>query len=104
MKQVQEKMYILGSDCVRITPNSLLDSLFFIYFTKSSFYLNQIKELLYSERENVLDTIPLVEADSRLGWEPRMDYVCDRSHLEWKLRQLSIAEAEIEAYEEMIKL
>ena len=40
----QEKMYILGSDCVRITPNSLLDSLFFIYFTKSSFYLNQIKE------------------------------------------------------------
>lgn len=40
----KEKMYILGSDCVRITPNSLLDSLFFIYFTKSSFYLNQIKE------------------------------------------------------------
>lgn len=40
----QEKMYILGSDCVRITPNSLLDSLFFMYFTKTSFYLNQIKE------------------------------------------------------------
>ena len=40
----QEKMYILGSDCVRITPNSLLDSLFFMYFSKTSFYLNQIKE------------------------------------------------------------
>lgn len=67
-------------------------------------YLNQIKELLQSERENVLDTIPLVEADSRLGWEPRMDYVCDKAHLDWKLRQLSIAEAEIEAYDDMIKL
>ena len=31
----QEKMYILGSDCVRITPNSLLDSLFFMYFNKT---------------------------------------------------------------------
>ena len=40
----QEKMYILGSDCVRITPNNLLNSLFFMYFTKTSFYLNQIKE------------------------------------------------------------
>ena len=40
----QEKMYILGSDCVRITPNSFLNSLFFMYFTKTSFYLNQIKE------------------------------------------------------------
>jgi len=40
----QEKMYILGSDCVRISPNNLLDSLFFMYFSKTSFYLNQIKE------------------------------------------------------------
>ncbi len=40
----QEKMYVLGSDCVRITPNYLLNSLFFMYFTKTSFYLTQIKE------------------------------------------------------------
>ena len=40
----QEKMYILGSDCVRISSNNLLDSLFFMYFSKTSFYLNQIKE------------------------------------------------------------
>ena len=40
----KEKMYILGSDCVRISPNNLLDSLFFMYFSKTSFYLNQIKE------------------------------------------------------------
>ena len=40
----KEKMYILGSDCVRISPNNLLDSLFFMYFSKTSIYLNQIKE------------------------------------------------------------
>ena len=69
-----------------------------------SSHLKEIKDLLLAERENVLDTIPLVEADSRLGWEPRMDYVCDKAHLEWKLRQLAIAEAEIGAYEEMMNL
>lgn len=40
------------------------------------------------ERENVRATIPLVEFDSALGWEPTMGYVCDRENLEWKLRQL----------------
>lgn len=67
-------------------------------------YLDQLKDLLLAERENVMDTIPLVEADSRLGWEPRMDYVCDKTHLDWKLRQLAITEAEIEAYCEMVNL
>lgn len=44
--------------------------------------------LLNQEREVVLDTIPLVERDSRLGWEPSMLYMTDKWHLEWKLRQL----------------
>ena len=39
------------------------------------------------ERANVLATIPLVEFDSSLGWEPTMGYVCDRENLEWKLNQ-----------------
>ena len=39
-----DKMYVLGSDCVRISPNTLLDSLFFVYFAKTSFYLEQIKD------------------------------------------------------------
>ena len=53
--------------------NSLLDSL-----------------VLLAEREiaNAQATIPLVEADSRLGWEPTMEYMTDRSHLEWKIAQL----------------
>ena len=48
----------------------------------------EMDELLNAEREVVLDTIPLVEMDSRLGWEPSMLYMTDKWHLEWKLRQL----------------
>ena len=33
--------------------------------------------------------IPLVEVDSRLGWEPSMLYMTDKWHLEWKIRQLN---------------
>ena len=52
---------------------------------------NLIKEgerILKSERENVERAIPIVQADSRLGWDPRMEYVCDPARLEWKLRLL----------------
>lgn len=50
--------------------------------------LNNMEKLLADEREVVLDTIPLVEKDSRLGWEPSMLYMTDKRHLEWKLKQL----------------
>lgn len=50
--------------------------------------LDCMEELLQEEIQNAEDTIPLVEADSRLGWEPRMLYVTDRWHLEWKIRQV----------------
>ena len=66
--------------------------------------LDDLESLLVQERQNVLETLPLAEKDSRLGWEPRMDYVCDPAHLRWKLRQLDIAEAEMKAYRKMIRL
>lgn len=50
--------------------------------------ITKLEEILLSERENVLDTIPLVKLDSRLGWEPSMDYTTDEAGLQWKLRQL----------------
>lgn len=50
--------------------------------------ITDLKNLVLKERENVLDTIPVVELDSRLGWEPSMDYTTDKKGLEWKLRQL----------------
>ena len=41
-----------------------------------------------AELANTREAIPLVMVDSRLGWEPSMEYTTDRAHLEWKLEQL----------------
>jgi hypothetical protein len=55
---------------------------------KASVLIDQMEEVLLRERQNVLDTIPIVQQDSRLGWEPSMDYTTDEKGLRWKLRQL----------------
>lgn len=39
-----EKGYILGSDVVKVVPNSSVDSRYLVYATKSQFYLNQIAD------------------------------------------------------------
>ena len=47
-----------------------------------------IKEMrVIGEREikNAEATIPLVEFDSRLGYEPSMEYMCDKAHIVWKI-------------------
>ena len=67
-------------------------------------YLDKIEALAYTELENVRDTIPAVEFDSRLGWEPSMEYVCDKWHLEWKIRQVNNALDEIQAYRKSLFL
>ena len=48
----------------------------------------QADAVLDAERKNVLAALPLVKKDSRLGWDPRMEYVCDPARLEWKLKLL----------------
>ncbi len=48
----------------------------------------QVKDLLEAERQNALRAIPLVEKDSRLGWEPSMEYIADAERIRWKLRHL----------------
>jgi hypothetical protein len=40
------------------------------------------------EIKNAEATIPLVTANSRLGWEPSMEYMCDEAHLRWKIKQV----------------
>lgn len=57
-------------------------------YEKAAEILDKVEKLLCEERENVLATIPLVEFDSRLGWEPSMEYTTDVDGLNWKLRQL----------------
>ena len=46
---------------------------------------NKMTEIAKDEIENARKTIPLVERDSRLGFEPSMEYMCDKAHLEWKI-------------------
>ena len=48
--------------------------------------LDEMVEILKRDRENALATIPIVEADSAIGYEPSMHYMCDKEHLEWKIR------------------
>ncbi len=70
----------------------------------SSIY-DQMESLLNKELENVNDTIPLVEHDSRLGWEPSMLYMTDKWHLEWKIRQVRyVIDSEIGKYRKALEL
>ena len=48
--------------------------------------LDEIEALVRLERENAESSIPYVKMDSRLGWEPRMEYSTDEEHIKWKLR------------------
>ena len=50
--------------------------------------IDEIEKLLIAERKNAEDTIPLVQVDSRLGWEPSMEYTTDEECLRWKIRQV----------------
>jgi hypothetical protein len=61
--------------------------------------LDEAEQIIIAERENVLRTLPLVKSDSRLGWDPRMEYVCDSARLEWKLKLLDyVQNTEIQKY------
>ncbi len=66
--------------------------------------VDTLESLLDKEDANVRGLIPYVEADSRLGWEPSMEYVCDPWHLDWKLRQTQSARLEIKAYRKALCL
>lgn len=50
--------------------------------------IDEMEKILLAEKANVEATIPIVRVDSRLGWEPSMEYTTDEGGLEWKLRQL----------------
>lgn len=58
--------------------------------------LDDMDALLDKEIENTDATFPLVEADSRLGWEPSMLYIGNAWYLDWKKRQVACVRREIE--------
>jgi len=61
--------------------------------------LERMLELGRAEIANARAAIPLVEADSRLGWEPSMEYMTDRERLDWKIGQVTqVIDEAIPAY------
>lgn len=48
----------------------------------------ELIQLGRDEIANAKSAIPLVEVDSRLGYEHTMHYMTDREHLEWKIEQV----------------
>ena len=51
--------------------------------------LDRLTEIAKEEIVNAQSAIPLVEYDSRLGWEPSMEYVCHRENIEFKISHLN---------------
>ena len=51
--------------------------------------LDQLEVVARAEQANAESAIPLLEADSRLGWEPSMGYLGDVRHVTWKLAHLN---------------
>ena len=47
--------------------------------------IHEMVAIAEDELENARRTIPLVTFDSRLGYEPSMEYMCDPAHLQWKI-------------------
>jgi len=72
-----KKLYVLSQQ-LNITADT----------TKMLDIIGNMEKLLLEEKENVENTIPIVQADSRIGWEPSMEYQGDEKCLRWKLRQL----------------
>lgn len=67
-------------------------------------YANAMIQIGYDEIKNAQDTIPLVESDSRLGWEPSMEYMTDQEHIRWKIRQVKrTIESELPGYLSALK-
>ena len=61
--------------------------------------IDEADRILTAERGNVLRALPLAQADSRLGWDPRMEYVSDPGRLEWKLKLLDYVQyTELDQY------
>lgn len=72
---------------------------------KAGKILDEMVSIARDEIENAKATIPLVEADSRLGWEPSMEYMTDKGHLQWKIKQVErVLEEEIPKYRRMLAL
>lgn len=56
--------------------------------TKLADIVKEMEELAKDEIKNAEQSIPLVEVDSRLGWEPNKEYQADAERIRWKIKQV----------------
>ena len=67
----------------------------------AKFAIRLLREMIAigeEEIQNATDALPLLEADSRLGWEPSMEYNGGTDNVRWKIRQTrQVIEHEIPA-------
>ncbi|MBQ4517152.1 MAG: hypothetical protein II997_01035 [Clostridia bacterium] len=67
-------------------------------------FINTMESIAIEEIENAKSAIPLVQKNSRLGWEPSMEYLGDETHILWKIRQVEyMLENELKILKEGIK-
>lgn len=67
--------------------------------------IREIERLGEAEIKNAESTIPIVERDSAIGFEPSMLYQCDRRGLEWKIKHTRyMLKSELDYYRESLKL
>lgn len=63
--------------------------------------ITQMEKLLQDEIKNAEQTIAYVQRDSRLGWEPSMEYIGDEWHIRWKIRQTNyVLNTELERWKQ----
>ena len=68
-------------------------------------HIKTLHEIGEAEIVNVQNTIPLAEADSRLGWEPSMEYIGHKENLEWKIKQLrEVLDTELPGFKASVEL
>ena len=48
----------------------------------------KMEALLLCEKNNAEEALEYTDKDSRLGWEPSMDYMGDSEHILWKLKHI----------------
>lgn len=92
-----EELYELGlyiRCCIRTTINTKLFAKARAAMNAStdkaslSKHLDEMEQAALNEIENAEAAIPLVRKNSRLGWEPSMEYLGDEAHIDWKIRQV----------------
>lgn len=65
---------------------------------------DKMEKLLLREKENSERAIEFVRKDSRLGWEPSMEYMGDEERIRWKIKHLEyVIEYELSCYKKNIR-